>query len=107
MTSKPKDFISGLLVFLVLFNVIDALFTVVWLSLGIPEANPIMARFSQSPVVFVLLKMTVVCWGSLILWFHREKKLASYGVYGLSCFYFGVTVLHVWLSWLFITKVMT
>ena len=107
MTSERKRLVSGLLSFLILFNVIDALFTLVWLQVGIKEANPLMAQFSHSPLLFLLTKLTVTIWGCLVLWFHREKKLASYGVYGLSCFYFGVTILHVWLSWIFIIKVLT
>ena len=107
MTSKSKKFMLGLLSFLLLFNIVDAAFTIVWLKVGIREANPIMGLTVHSMPIFILSKATIVIWGCAILWFFREKPIAKYGIYGLTCFYFAVTLMHVWLSWIFITKVMT
>ena len=60
-------------------NVIDAIMTVLWVGLGVREANPLFAQLVYQPVVFVIAKILLVSSGVLVLHQYRDRILAKYG----------------------------
>lgn len=92
------------LIVLILFNMLDAIFTIVALKLGIAkESNPIMEFYtSNSYILFFLVKMLLVLLGCSILLKFKEKKfsqLAAFllcGVYvWVFCKYHTTTIKYV------------
>ncbi len=92
MLSVPtgdRDFLLGERV-VVYFNVLDAGFTFFYLTAGLAtEANPLLAAaWAANPLLFLLVKATLVVGGLLILhqWRHRASArtaisaaIATYG----------------------------
>ncbi len=77
------------------FNLLDAYFTMKWISAGIAtEANPMMAyALEKGPEWFVLSKVVLVSGGCFILW-RRAGANASRYVTPLFVLYSGVMGLH-------------
>lgn len=77
-------------------NLLDLLFTLYAIHLGIPEANP----FMRCVPVMVLYKVVIVgvaCW-----WLSkREEPIARYGLkvctvlYAVLCFYHAINIFEV------------
>jgi hypothetical protein len=67
---------------ILLLNLLDGVFTLIWVrSRQADEANPIMAGFlRQSPLAFLVAKLTLVSVGALFLWRHRARRLAAGGL---------------------------
>jgi hypothetical protein len=67
---------------ILLLNVVDAMCTLSFLQQGFAEeANPLMRlAYRSSPAGFVLLKLAMVHAGVLILYIHRESKVARYAL---------------------------
>ncbi len=81
---------------LVVLNLLDAVFTLVWVEAGIAkEANLLLEGIlSQSAIGFMLVKMALVSLGVLLLWRHRDRRLAVAGL-GVACFaYSSLLVYH-------------
>ena len=81
---------------LVVLNLLDAVFTLVWVEAGIAkEANLLLEGIlSQSAIGFMLVKMALVSLGVLLLWRHRDRRLAVAGL-ALACFaYSSLLVYH-------------
>lgn len=68
--------------FVVVLNLIDAMFTLVYTRSGLAtEANPLMDQvLHRSPVLFMLAKLTLVSLGVLVLWRWRERRTARFGL---------------------------
>lgn len=64
---------------LLLLNLLDGLFTLTFLQLGVArEANPIMRwAYEQHPMVFMGLKLLVVSLGVFVLALHHQSRLAQ------------------------------
>jgi hypothetical protein len=79
-----------------LLNLADAVFTLLWVHTGIAiEANALLSDLvERKAVTFALVKMALVSFGVLLLWRHRERPLATFGI-GLTCFaYHGLFAYH-------------
>ena len=86
-----------LLVFLLLLNIADTLFTLEWVhNMGIAEeANPIMAHLiAIDPMLFVVTKLTLVSLACLLLWRIRETTKAAWALVGVTVFYVGIIGIH-------------
>lgn len=90
-----KSFRDGLIL-LMLFNVIDAFYTLMWIHAGLAvEANPLMnVALGMGPWAFVIIKMTMVTLGIILLWRFREVKFARVTVVVPAVFYAAVVGTH-------------
>jgi hypothetical protein len=94
-----QDSVSWLrvvVVSLIVLNLLDAIFTLVWVEAGIAkEANLLLEGIlSHSAIGFMLVKMALVSLGVLLLWRHRDRPLAVAGL-GVACFaYNSLFVYH-------------
>ena|SRR5256885_13501640 len=81
---------------LVLFNAIDAIFTVTWLCTGLAcEANPILAAaWHFSPALFVALKSLLIHGGTVILHRARHHPGARTAMFSASALYAGIVAWH-------------
>ena len=72
---------STYLAWLCLLNYVDAMFTLLWVHLGIAsEANPLMETLVNNPPKFVLVKVLLVTLGCVLLHrfrAHRSAQIAS------------------------------
>jgi hypothetical protein len=83
-------------VLLVFLNLVDAVFTLSFLHLGVAEeANPLMrAAWNTSPMVFMVVKLMAVNAGALLLWTHRDARAARVALKGGALLYAGIAVWH-------------
>src|SRR5688572_20835744 len=72
---------------LLLLNLLDGLFTLTFLQLGVAqEANPIMrAAYDLSPLGFMIVKMLVVNVGVVVLSAHRDTRLSDIALKVATC----------------------
>lgn len=70
---------SGAAVTLLFLNLLDGLFTLTFLQLGVAqEANPLMRlAYEASPLSFMVLKLGVVNLGVWVLCMHQDSRLAQ------------------------------
>jgi hypothetical protein len=93
--SPGRQYAGAILGLLIAFNILDALLTMRAFSLGVEEANPIMAGiFNFSLPLGILAKVCVVSSGALILWKYRYLPLASRGMNLLTACYGAVVIYH-------------
>lgn len=86
---------SGALVVLLVMNVADLACTVVMLSCGGREGNPILAQaWKHSLASFVLAKTVLASFGLYILWRLRHDDRARLPIYGCVAIYLVVMALH-------------
>jgi len=100
--SKWLERRAALLLILVgVLNVLDAVLTAGWMSLGvIEEANPLMAYLLDlGPTLFFIVKAALVPLGCFILWRYRHRRFAKIAIVGVLGVYSWVIVLHfrVWI----------
>jgi hypothetical protein len=71
---------------LVILNLLDAVFTLTWVQLGVAtEANVLLSHvLDASAVAFMLVKLGLVSLGVELLWRHRRRRLAVVGL--VICF---------------------
>ena len=66
---------------LFVLNYVDALFTLIWVSLGIAsEANPLMEVLIHDPVLFVFVKVVIVSLGCYLLHRYSYKRFAQWAI---------------------------
>ena len=79
-----------------IFNVIDAVLTLIWISSGrATEANPLMAvLIDQHPVAFLVVKLTLVFLGSTLLWRYRKRPLSVIFIFVAFMLYYFIILYH-------------
>ncbi len=77
-------------------NGLDAALTILVVGSGAAtEANPLMDELlAQSPLLFAIVKLSLVSLGVLLLWRLRERPLAWAGSVGVLAAYAGVMLQH-------------
>ena len=95
IAATPTGF-AGAAALLLLGNLLDGLFTFVFLQHGIvQEANPLMRWvYSGSPLGFMVFKLSCVQLGMLVLWMHRGRPAALAGVRVPAGLYAMVVAYH-------------
>lgn len=76
---------------MIVFNLVDAVLTMVWLAQGAAtEANPLMeVLLSWGEIPFVLGKLALVSGGSYLLWNHRHRAFSVICIFvGFLVYYF-------------------
>ncbi len=81
---------------LLILNVIDAVMTVAWIYSGhAVEANPLLAELAhERPIVFVIVKTSLVSLGSWLLWRQRRQPLAVVAIFGVFLAYYFLVIYH-------------
>ena len=81
---------------LLLFNMLDGLFTTVYLQLNLAtEANPLMRiAHDGSPMTFMVSKLMMVNVGLFILATHSRFAAARAAVHGAAVLYAGIVAYH-------------
>jgi hypothetical protein len=105
MSRRPRRFVVGLphefewlrwiLIALVVLNILDAVFTLVWLRHGMAtEANLFVRRLvTEHAPLFVSVKVSLVSLGAFLLWRRRTHPLSVVAIFG-SFFAYYVLLLH-------------
>jgi hypothetical protein len=96
-SSRPADWaVTSASAALVLLNLLDGLFTLVFLQLGVAEeANPLMrAAYEHSPILFMSLKLAVVHAGVALLNASRQASPARLALGAGALLYAGILVYH-------------
>ena len=91
------DQLKILIFCIVVLNVFDGLFTILWVSAGTAyEANPLMATLlGHHPALFMLCKLTLVLLGAALLWEYRHHRFATISIFGLFILYYLIILYQV------------
>jgi len=90
-TAEQFRWLHGIVKALLLLNLIDVLFTLLWIYGGLArEANPLLSEIvARHPVAFASGKLALVGLGSILLWRFRERPLAVIASFvGFLAYYF-------------------
>jgi hypothetical protein len=94
----PEHFrwLQGIVKAVLVLNLLDALFTLVWVRSGLArEANPLIDRLvNENAVGFVLVKLGLVGLGSWLLWHRRQRPAAVIGIVAAFLVYYFVLLYH-------------
>jgi len=101
-TPRQLRWLRGIVQTVLVLNLLDAIFTIAWVGLGVArEANPFLQVLaSEHPVLFVLVKTTLVGLASVLLWRLRTRPIAVVGIFAAFLIYYALLVYHLaYLSW--------
>ncbi len=94
----PEHFrwLRGIVGAVLVLNLFDAVFTVLWVEAGLAlEANAFLRDLVHgNTVLFVASKMALVSLGSWLLWHHRRRPIAVIGIFAAFGLYYGVLLYH-------------
>jgi hypothetical protein len=95
-TAEHFGWLQGIVKAVLVLNLLDALFTLVWVRWGLArEANPLIAQLVQEHAVgFVLVKLALVGLGSWLLWQRRERATAVIAIIAAFLAYYLVLLYH-------------
>ena len=98
VVGTPRHFrwLHGIVNALLLLNLLDALFTLVWVRAGLAvEANALLRDLVQEhALAFVAVKLGLVSLGSLVLWTRREHPAAVVAIFAAFLAYYWVLLHH-------------
>lgn len=97
--------LDGLVKAVILLNLLDLFFTLVWVGSGhAEEANVLLhALVREHPVTFVATKISLVSLGSFLLWKRREHPLAVCGIVLIFLVYYIILLYHLRFTSVFFT----
>ena len=80
----------------VVLNLLDAVFTLLWVELGIAtEANILLTGLlDSSAVAFMVVKLALVSLGVMLLYRQRERRLAVVGLVVCMAAYNALLIYH-------------
>ena len=94
----PQQFrwLDGIVKTVLVLNLLDAIFTLVWVRAGLArEANVLMRDLvNEHAVLFVVAKLSLVSLGSLILWKRRTHAGAVVAIFTAFLVYYFVLLYH-------------
>ena len=95
-THKHYRLLRALVISLVLLNALDGILTIFWIETGgFTEANPLMnVLISNHPVLFISVKMLLVCLGIILLWRNRNHAFAVISIFLCFTVYCFVLTFH-------------
>ncbi len=95
----PEQFrwLLGIVKVILGLNLLDAIFTLIWVNAGLArEANPLLDEvILDHPVVFAIVKLGLVAFGSLLLWHYRFRPLAVIGIFTAFLVYYLLLLYHI------------
>lgn len=86
--------IKILIIFIFLFNVVDALVTAHLFGVGlIEEANPLMnVLLNRSTALFIAIKLLISSLCCVVFWHFHEDKTVKIGVCAIFLLYFAIAL---------------
>ncbi len=95
-TPQQFQWLLGIVKVLLALNLLDAVFTLLWINAGLArEANPLLAEIVYDhPVLFTVVKLSLVSLASLLLWRHRYRPLAVVGIFLGFFIYYCLLLYH-------------
>jgi hypothetical protein len=103
-TPEQVSWLTGVVIAVLVLNVLDALFTLVWVRAGLAvEANSLMRNLIENNAfLFIATKLGLVALGSLLLWRRRTNPIAVVAIFGVFLAYYFVLLYHLQYSSLLI-----
>jgi hypothetical protein len=95
-TPEQLSWLTGIVIAVLVLNLLDALFTLVWVRAGLAvEANSLMRDLIENNAfLFVATKLVLVSLGSLLLWRQRTHPIAVVAIFGAFLAYYLVLLYH-------------
>jgi hypothetical protein len=95
-TPEQLSWLTGIVIAVLVLNLLDALFTLVWVRAGLAvEANSLMRDLVENNAfLFVATKLVLVSLGSLLLWRQRTHPIAVVAIFGVFLAYYLVLLYH-------------
>lgn len=95
-TAQQFEWLRGIIKAVLVFNLIDALLTLVWVRAGLArEANALMRSLvNEHAVLFVAVKVGLVSLGSWFLWRKREHPAAVIAIFVAFLAYYFILLYH-------------
>nr|WP_244237503.1 DUF5658 family protein [Corallococcus llansteffanensis] len=95
-TQGASFYMSPASVALLMLNLMDGLFTLLFLQLGVAEElNPVMrAAYEHSPLLFMFSKLLIVNAGLCLLCLHRKLKASRFAIRAGAVVYAIIVVYH-------------
>ncbi len=89
-TLQQFYWLNGIVRMILILNLFDAVLTLIWVYSGLAtEANPLLDPLIKYPVLFVIVKFSLVSFGSWLLWRRRKRPLAVVSIFlGFLVYYF-------------------
>ena len=95
-TSQHFEWLYGIAKWLLVLNLLDGIFTLIWVEhYGASELNIMMSDLVvASPLLFMLVKLTLVSLGTAFLWRNRRNWLAVVSLFVAFFSYYWVLLVH-------------
>ncbi len=94
----PREFhwLGGIVKALQILNLLDAVFTLFWVSTGLAKETNVLLQnlVSEDPVLFVVVKISLVSLGSFLLWRRRRRPVAVIALIFVFMVYYYVLLVH-------------
>jgi hypothetical protein len=96
-TAEHFGWLQGIVKAVLVLNLLDALFTLVWVRSGLArEANPLIDQLvNEQAVGFVFVKLGLVGLGSWLLWHRRERPAAVISIVVAFLAYYLILLYHI------------
>ena len=95
-TAQHFRWLEGIVKAVLALNVLDALFTLMWIRGGLAsEANPLLRELAHGhPAAFVVTKLLLVGIGSWLLWRERHRPIAVISIFLAFFVYYALLLAH-------------
>ncbi len=95
-TPQQFGWLHGIVKAVVVLNLLDAVFTLWWVRLGLAEeANALLRDLvSERPLMFMLVKIILVSLGAMFLWLRRRQAFAVIAIFAVFFIYYLVLLHH-------------
>ena len=95
-TAEHYRWLRGVIISILVLNILDAVFTMVWIETGVAtEANPLLRTLvNEYPLGFVLVKTALVSAGCYLLWKFRSRATSIVGVFIAFLVYYFLLLYH-------------
>ena len=96
-TGQHFRWLHGIAEWVLVLNLLDGVFTLVWVEFfGAGEKNIMMRDLVHtSAVMFMVVKLTLVSLGTLFLWRYRSNSLAVIALFFSFFIYYLVLLFHI------------
>ena len=96
-TPQHYRWLGGIVKTVLVLNLVDAVFTLVWVGTGqAEEANPLLRELVIAhPVLFVAAKLALVGLAAALLWRLRARPLAVVAIFFAFLLYYLLLLWHV------------
>lgn len=96
-TSRHYRWLAWIVGAVIVLNLLDAGFTLVWVrTKRAEEANPLIRSLVEDhPAVFVAAKMALVGLGTALLWMRRHRPAAVVAIFAVFLIYYVLLLYHI------------